>query len=67
MNAPESVSRDHPHDLLPWYVAGTLERGETDNAVSGLRTVLRNEPTSQQALKLMARAQTIAGNPELAK
>lgn len=43
-----------------------IERGKTDEAISDLRTILRDVPNSSQALLLLAQAHDKAGAPELA-
>lgn len=54
-------------NALMMQAALLIERGDTDGAIAGLRTVLRNDPTSKDALLIMARAHSLAGNGNLAK
>ena len=54
-------------DALMMQAALMIEQGDTDSAISALRTVLRNDPTSEGGLLIMARAQNLAGNDSLAR
>ncbi|MBT8135419.1 MAG: tetratricopeptide repeat protein [Gammaproteobacteria bacterium] len=52
---------------LMMQAALLIEGGDTDSAISNLRTVLRNDPNSEGGLLTMARAQALAGNQGLAR
>ena len=54
-------------DALMMQAGLLIERGDIESAISGLRTVLRNDPTSKRGLLVMARAHSMAGNSNLAK